>query len=142
MTSTAVDVTLKQRGQFFTSSLGVFYNAFSNYIAQFPTGVFRNPEDRSVTPDATPIVDPDTGEEVVPLEQFDYRQVKARFYGVEAEARFPIWNQAGNLVTMALQADYVNATDRSNGQPLPFIPPFRFGATLGFQRERFTDDAQ
>jgi len=39
---------------------------------------------------------------------------------------------------MALQADYVNATDRSNGQPLPFIPPFRFGATLGYQRERFT----
>ncbi len=138
VTSTAVDVTLKRRGQFFTSSLGVFYNAFSNYIAQFPTGIFRNPEDRSVTPDAAPIVDPDTGEEVVPLEQFDYRQVKARFYGVEAEARFPIWNQAGNLVTMALQADYVNATDRSNGQALPFIPPFRFGATLGFQRERFT----
>jgi iron complex outermembrane recepter protein len=138
VTSTAVDLTLKQRGQFFTSSLGVFYNAFSNYIAQFPTGIFRNPEDRSVTPDATPIVDPATGDVAVPLEQFDYRQVKARFYGVEGQVGFPVWNQAGNLVTMALQADYVNATDRSNGQPLPFIPPFRFGATLGYQRERFT----
>lgn len=37
-----------------------------------------------------------------------------------------------------LQADYVNATDRSNGQPLPFIPPLRAGATVGYQRERFT----
>jgi iron complex outermembrane receptor protein len=79
-----------------------------------------------------------TGDEVVPLEQFDYRQVKARFYGVEAQVGFPVWNQAGNLVTLSLQADYVNATDRSNGQPLPSIPPFRFGATLGYQRERFT----
>jgi iron complex outermembrane receptor protein len=138
VTSTAVDLTLKRQGPGLTGSLGVFYNAFSNYIAQFPTGIFRNPEDRSVTPGAAPIVDPATGEEIQPLEQFDYRQVKARFYGVEAQAGFPIWNQAGNLVTMALQADYVNATDRSNGQPLPFIPPFRFGATLGYQRERFT----
>ena len=89
MKSTAVDLTLKRQGPDLTGSLGVFYNAFSNYIAQFPTGIFRNPEDRSVTPDATPIVDPVTGEEVVPLEQFDYRQVKARFYGVEARGAFP-----------------------------------------------------
>ena len=40
-------------------------------------------------------------------------------------------------MTMALQADYVNATDRSTGQPLPFIPPFRFGSTVGYQRDRF-----
>ena len=91
-----------------------------------------------MTPDAAPIVDPVTGEEVVPLEQFDYRQVKARFYRVEAEARFPIWRHAASVVTLGLQADYVNATDRSNGKPLPFIPPFRFGATVGYQRERFT----
>jgi iron complex outermembrane receptor protein len=136
--STAVDLTLKRQGPGLTGSVGVFYNAFSNYVALFPTGIFRNPEDRSVVPDASPIVDPVTGEEIVPLEQFDYRGVKARFYGIEAETRFPVWSHGGNLVTMTLQADYVNATDRSNGQPLPFIPPFRAGATVGYQRERFT----
>jgi iron complex outermembrane receptor protein len=136
--STAVDLTLKRQGPGLTGSVALFYNGFSNYIAQFPTGIFRNPEDRSVTPDATPIVDPVTGEEIIPLEQFDYRQVKARFYGVEAEARFPIWREAGSAVFLGLQADYVNATDRSNGQPLPFIPPFRFGASVSYQRERFT----
>lgn len=125
--STAVDVALKQRGQVFTSSVGVFYNDFSSYIALFPTGIFRL-DDRSVVPAGTP----DS------LEQFDYRGVKARFYGAEAQVGFPIWNQAGNLVTLAFQADYVNATDRSSNQPLPFIPPFRFGATLGYQRERLT----
>jgi iron complex outermembrane receptor protein len=136
--STAVDLTLKRQGPDLTGSLGVFYNSFSNFVALFPTGIFRNPEDRSVTPDATPIVDPVTGEEIVPLEQFDYRQVKARFYGIEADVRFPVWRRAANVVTLGLQADYVNATDRSNGQPLPFIPPFRVGATVGYQRERFS----
>ncbi|MGE5793417.1 MAG: TonB-dependent receptor [Bacteroidota bacterium] len=136
--STAVDLTLRRKGPGVTGSVGVFYNAFSNYVALFPTGTFRNPADRSVAPDASPIVDPATGEEVQPLEQFDYRQVKARFYGVEAESRIPVWSRAGNRVTLALQADYVNATDRSSGQPLPFIPPFRFGATLDYERERFT----
>ena len=136
--STAIDLTLKRQGPDLTGSLGVFYNAFSNYVALFPTGIFRDPEDRSVTPDATPIVDPATGEEIQPIEQFDYRQVKARFYGVEAEARFPIWRHAASVVTLGLQADYVNATNRSNGQPLPFIPPFRVGATVEYQRERFT----
>jgi iron complex outermembrane receptor protein len=125
--STAVDVALKQRGQFFTSSVGIFYNDFSNYIGLFPTGIFRL-DDRSVVPAGTP----DS------LEQFDYAGVKARFYGAEAQVGFPMWNQGGNLVTLAFQADYVNATDRSTSQPLPFIPPFRFGATLGYQRERLT----
>jgi len=136
--STAVDLTLKQQSDLYTSSVGAFYTSFSNFIGLFPTGIFRNPEDRSVTPDATPIVDPVTGDEVVPLEQFDYQQVKARFYGVEAQVGFPVWREGGNLLTMKLQADYVNATDRSNGQPLPFIPPFRAGATLGYQRAAFT----
>jgi iron complex outermembrane receptor protein len=135
--STSIDLTLKQQSERFTSTVGVFYTGFSHFIGLFPTGFFRNPEDRSVTPDATPIVDPVTGEEVVPLEQFDYNQVKARFYGVEAQVGFPVWRQDGNLVIMNLQADYVNATDRSNGQPLPFIPPFRFGTSVTYQRAAF-----
>ena len=64
--------------------------------------------------------------------------MKARFYGVEAQIGFPVWKHAGNLVTMKLQADYVNATNRDNDRPLPFIPPFRVGATVGYQRDRFT----
>jgi iron complex outermembrane recepter protein len=127
--STSIDLTLKQQSDLYTSSVGAFYTSFSNFVGLFPTGIFRNPEDRSIAPDASPIVDPITGEEVVPLEQFNYNQVKARF---------PIWRSGGNLVTMNLQADYVNATDRSNGQPLPFIPPFRFGTTVAYQRAAFS----
>ena len=135
--STSFDVTLRQQSEFFTSSIGAFYSNFSNFVGLFPTGIFRNPEDRSVAPSAAPIIDPVTGEEIIPLQQFDYSQVKARFYGVEAQIGFPVWKHAGNLVTVKLQADYVNATNRDNDRPLPFIPPFRVGATVGYQRDSF-----
>jgi iron complex outermembrane receptor protein len=39
---------------------------------------------------------------------------------------------------MKLQADYVRAADRGNGQPLPFIPPLRVGASVTYQRETLT----
>lgn len=136
--STSIDLTLKQQSDLYTSSVGAFYTSFANFVGLFPTGIYRNPEDRSVAPDASPIVDPVTGEEVIPLEQFNYNQVKARFYGLEAQVEFLVWRSGGNRVTMNLQADYVNATDRSNGQPLPFIPPFRFGTTLAYQRAAFS----
>jgi iron complex outermembrane receptor protein len=123
--STAVDVALKRKGPGLTGSIGAFYNDFSNYIALLPTGIFRNPEDRSVVPAGTPDA----------LEQFDYQGVKARFWGVEAQVAFPVWSSRGDTVTMTVQADYVNAEDRTNNQPLPFIPPFRAGATLGYRRD-------
>jgi iron complex outermembrane receptor protein len=133
--STSIDLTLKQQSERFTSTIGAFYTDFSNFIGLFPTGIFRNPEDRSVTPDATPIVDPATGEEIVPMEQFNYAQVKARFYGFEAQTVFPVWKSGGSVVSVKLQADYVNATDRTNDQPLPFIPPFRAGGSVTYQRD-------
>jgi iron complex outermembrane receptor protein len=135
--STSIDLVLKQQGEFFTSSVGAFYTDFSNFIGLFPTGIYRNPEDRSVVP-PEPFIDPDTGEEVTPMQQFNYAQVKARFYGFEAQVGFPVWKEGANLVSMKLQADYVNATDRDNDQPLPFIPPLRFGASFTYERGGLT----
>jgi iron complex outermembrane receptor protein len=136
--STSIDLALKQQGEFFTSSVGAFYTTFSNFIGLFPTGIFRNPEDRSVAPGPEPFIDPDTGEEITPMQQFNYGQVKARFYGFEAQVGFPVWREGANLVTMKLQADYVNATDRDSDQPLPFIPPLRFGASFTYERDGLT----
>ncbi|MDQ3187818.1 MAG: TonB-dependent receptor [Pseudomonadota bacterium] len=138
ITSTSIDLTLKQQGKFFTSTVGAFHSSFSNFVGLFPTDIFRNPEDRGVAPGPQPYIDPTTGEEVEPIQQFNYAQVRARFYGFEAQLGFPIWKEGGNLVSMKLQADYVKATDRSNGQPLPFIPPLRVGASFTYEREALT----
>ena len=136
--STAVDLALKWKSGAFTSSAAAFYNHFSNYIALIPTGIFRNPEDRSVAPSAAPILDPVTGDVVDPVQQFNYQGVRARFWGIELKGGLPIWSRGGQTLTLGVQGDYVNAQDLTNGQPLPFIPPLRAGATLGYQREAFT----
>lgn len=136
--STSIDLLLKHSGDVFKSSLAAYYASFSNYIGLFPTGIYRNPEDRSVAPGPQPIVDPATGEEIVPIEQYNYAQVRARFYGFEAQLGFPVWHEGPHLVSMKLQADYVNATDRDNDQPLPFMPPLRVGASLTYERAGFT----
>jgi iron complex outermembrane receptor protein len=132
--SNAVDVTLKWQKQRYVSTLGAFYNRFSNYVALFPTGILRDPETRGVVDPAT--ATPEELEEA--LQQYDYQQVQARFYGVEGSVTLPLYERAGSVVTLQLQADYVNARDTTNGQPLPFIPPFRFGTTLAYAQERFS----
>ncbi len=136
--STSFDLTLKRRNGRVDGSFTAFYADYSNFIGLFPTGTWRNPEDRSVAPGPEPIVDPDTGEEVTPLEQFDYRQVGARFYGFEAQAAFPLWRVGPGELSMKLQADYVRASDRSSGRSLPFIPPLRFGLSFAFEGGGFT----
>ena len=137
-TSTSIDLTLKQSGDYFTSTVGAFYSDFSNFIGLFPTGIYRNPSDRSVAPGPEPYLDPETGEEITPIQQFNYGQVRARFYGFEAQVAFPLWKTGVNLLSMKLQGDYVRATDRDNGQPLPYIPPLRVGASVTYQRDALT----
>jgi iron complex outermembrane receptor protein len=132
--SNAVDVTLKWQKQRYLSTLGVFYNRFNNYVGLFPTGILRDPETRGVVDPATATPD----ELDAALEQYDYAQVSARFYGIEGQVTMPVYERAGRVVTLQLQADYVNARDTTNSQPLPFMPPFRFGTTLGYQQDRFT----
>lgn len=136
--ATSIDLTLRRRGEGVTGSLSGFFANFSNFIGLFPTGIWRNPEDRGVAPGPDPIVDPDTGEEIVPLQQFDYRQVRARFYGIEFEAGIPLWRAGGQRLMLGLQLDYVRAENRNNGEALPFIPPLRAGASLTYRSNAFT----
>jgi iron complex outermembrane receptor protein len=133
VSATSFDLTLRRRGQGVTGAVTGFHADYSNYIALYPTGIWRNPEDRSGAPGPEPIVDPDSGEEITPLEQFDYRQVRARFYGIEAQATIPLSKLGPGDLSMRLQADYVRATDRSNGGGLPFIPPLRVGLAFGYE---------
>jgi len=129
--STAVDLTLRQRSGPWSSSIGAFYNRFSDFITLLPNGVLRNPDTRGVVDPST--ATPDELAEALP--QFNYTQVPARFWGFEAQVGFPLWRSGANLVAANLQADYVNATNLDTGQPLPLIPPFRFGSTFTFQRD-------
>ena len=61
---------------------------------------------------------------------FVFQNVPATFVGMEAESTITLVDQQPHTFEMNLKADYVNAENRDTNQPLPYIPPFRFG--VGF----------
>ena len=78
-----------------------YYNHFSNYIFQVPTGEVE---------DDLPV--------------FAYRQGKANYYGFELESRAELGDALGIHWDGDLIADYVHATVKGFG-PAPQIPPLR-----------------
>ncbi|HPE00326.1 MAG TPA: TonB-dependent receptor [Burkholderiaceae bacterium] len=132
---TALDLAWKFRSTGLNATIGAFYSRYSNFIALLPTDQWRDPETRAPVPGPAPIVDPDTGELIYPVQQFDFTGVPARFYGFELQASAPLWSSGARQLALQLQADYVNAS--SDGTPLPYIPPLRAGAALAYQQEGF-----
>lgn len=71
------------------------------------------------------------------LTELAYRQVRARFSGLEAAGQWRLAEGAalaGGTLDLAWRADLVRATNLGTGQPLPRIAPARIGATLVWTR--------
>ncbi len=69
-----------------------------------------------------------TGGTVESFPEFVFRPVRARFDGIEAEARHRLQG-GGWTLDVSAKGDYTRATNRDSGEPLPRIAPLR--ATLG-----------
>jgi len=111
------DVSLRKRHGPITGSVGFFYNRFSNFITQFPTG--------------------ETNEEFdIPI--FVYRQTRAEFYGLEFEGRYEAGHYGPGDLSFEVQADWLRATDRDTHQPLPRISPLRFGGAVVYGADRWS----
>jgi iron complex outermembrane receptor protein len=132
--STGIDFTLRKTEGFITGSVTFFYNHFDGFITLEPTGASSEAE---------------PGEEGLPI--FAYEAVDARFFGGEAEATLRLWKtpdasekdgkQAApehkQTLDLELRSDYVHATNLTSHDPLPRIPPFRFGAILSYRHDNF-----
>jgi len=110
--SLGVDFALRKSLGRISGSIGGFYNRFNNYIALVPTGM----------------QDGESGEPV-----FEFRSVPAELVGMEAEATINLFDSAPQRLDLLLMTDYVEASNRKNGDPLPLIPPFRFRSGLAYQ---------
>jgi iron complex outermembrane receptor protein len=143
--SLGLDLTLRKSSGWITGSAGGFYNRFNDFIALIPTGT-----------------DFDFEGEALPVQQ--YQNAGVDFFGGEAEVTFhllapqeaaenlpgPRKQPSGKSPTAAqaagarqkldlqLSADYVFTRDRTNGGPLPRIPPFRTGASLIYEWDRLS----
>lgn len=126
-----LDLSLRKTAGCVTGSVTGFYNRFSRFIGQFPTGELE---------DGLPV--------------YAYRGTGAEFYGIEAETTFHLLGpvespeksapasatapaSADDRLDLQLRADYVRAKDTRSGDPLPRISPFHASAGLDYQHERF-----
>ena len=114
--ATTADLSLRRVGDGIQWTLSAYYNDYSNYIFENPTGVF---------------VPTDEGEE---FQVFEYRQGGAKFHGFEAEVIFPLLQAGGRRLDLRLASDYVRG-ELDDGGDLPQIPPLRLGGGIHFDQD-------
>jgi len=140
-TAYAADLSLRKTAGVVTGTLTGFYYYYDGFI------------------DFTPTADFDDG-----LRVFVYTPKKAIFFGGEAQVDFHLLpltitkmaenndpKSVKNVITgnsgepqknpndlyLRVQADYVHAEDADSEEPLPRITPFRYGASLNYESERW-----
>ncbi len=115
--SNGVDAQLRWKAGHNSFSVGAYYTRFSNFISLADQGTTVNFEG-----------------ELLPVARF--QPVPAIFKGLEGEGKFRVYDQIGTL-DLNLRGDYVRATDRDSGDPLPRISPLRLGFGFDYKFNRF-----
>jgi iron complex outermembrane receptor protein len=112
--SLGLDLSLSKRAGPVTGQVALFLNRFDDYIYEELTG-----------------------EEEDGLQVVQFVQRDATFRGFEASAALELVHAEPRHLDLELQADYVRASLRGGSEdPLPRIPPFRYGATLHYHDTR------
>lgn len=130
-TSLGLDLVLRKRAGAVTGSVGGFVNRFRDFIfeSRDPGAYFD--EDTGAF-QAYPVPD---GTAFLPIYQFVAKD--ALFHGGEAELTFHLVEGAGYHLHLMLGADYVQAEQTTDDEPLPRIPPRRTSIGLHFENERW-----
>lgn len=110
--SYGLDFTLRKETGNVTGSATFFYTHFENFITPTPRGS----------------VDP-----TFHLPIYDVTGVPTDFLGTEGSVVFHLLRQNRHTLQLELKTDYVRARNTDSGDPLPRIPPWRFGAELGYE---------
>ena len=117
-TAVTTDLSWRHTGDGMRWTLSAYYNDYSNYIYENPTGVIKATDEGDA------------------FQVFEYLQGGAKFHGFEAEVTFPLLEQGEQHLELRLSSDYVRGK-LDNGDNLPQIPPLRFGAGLHYDVSRW-----
>ncbi|MBL8383664.1 MAG: TonB-dependent receptor [Burkholderiales bacterium] len=117
-TSTSLDVALRYRNGGTSFSVGAFRNRFRDFISLAASG-------RQKDENGDPAL---VGSET--FNEFVYRQVPAVFQGFEAEGRTTVLSRPGATLVVDARADYVHATNKATGEPIPRVAPLRTAVGL------------
>lgn len=110
--SNGIDAQMRWKDGKNNFNFGAYYTRFSSFLGLLDTGDIDAESD-------------------LPIAQFS--TFSATFKGLEADGKF---NITDNL-DLTLRADYVRATNKDNGDPLPRIAPLRLGTGLHYQKNSF-----
>ena len=108
-----VEIGLRTQRERFRGSITGYFNRFDDYVF----GRF-------------------TGEEEDGFDVIRYEQQDAEFFGGELDLLFRLIEIDGGHLDLTVQADTVRAELTATGEPLPRIPPVRYGAGVAYHRER------
>ena len=97
-----------------TGSVTFFVNSFKDYIYQELTG-----------------------EEVDGLPVALWTQADAKFSGFEVEADVEVFHEGTHHIVVRAWSDYVRATLTDTEEPLPRMPPLRFGGGVHYDQSRW-----
>ena len=134
--STNLDLGLAWKTGYNRFGVNAFINQFANYIGQQATGNSRDSDGNLVSQAACANgSSAESGCTAQVLPEYAFRQVKARFSGLEATGNLRLLGAqglapAGQSVDLELKGDLVRATNLSTGQALPRIAPVRVGTAL------------
>lgn len=121
-----IDVALQWKTETDLLRVGGFYSRFSRFISLDATGEVVD-ESGAVVPEGTP--------DSVPL--FRFSSVRARLWGVEIEGRKRLAELPWKLDATS-KLDATRATNRTTGEPLPRIAPWRLNVGLDAARGPWT----
>lgn len=110
-------------------SVGVFYSHFSNYIGLLASGNLREGHDHDH--------DPGHGHDHEDIPEYLYHGVRARFYGLEAQDRWQLLENAYGSFALELSGDYTRAKNLDTGEDLPRIAPLRLNSGLAWNLDRW-----
>ena len=123
--SLGFDLNLRKRIGWVTGSVGGYYNRYSNFIGQFPTGVVH-------------VVNGESYNELL------YQATNAEFIGSELEATFHLLHPIStdksvqqNNLHLQLRADVVCTGIDLGLEIIPRIPPFHLTSALMLERGAF-----
>lgn len=112
--NTGVEAILRGGGTGYSLEVSAYYNRFNNYIYEAQTGAIE---------DDLPV--------------FEFRQGKATYWGVEAQASVDVAKLGDTAISIDGVADYVRARIPGVG-PVPRIPPLRLLGAVNATADRFT----
>lgn len=121
-TSVNADLALRVQSERVSLEMGGFVNSIDNYIYFRPTGTFDSPSGAL----EDPCSDPD---HFSCFQEFQAVQGNAQLTGFEFSAEYhptPYLHLSGT-------ADYTRGQNRTTGQPLPLVPPFRATYSVQFE---------